>query len=245
MVEKKLYRISDTIGCLSPANVNYLARRFPEVSNKLEVNPNCIDLSLIPVIEETKKQIRSRWDIPLNATVFLYGGNLGKPQGLDFLLEIINACKHQVPDAYFLIVGDGTDYRKITDWFKLYKPVNARIIQKLAKNDFDPLAYSCDVGLILLRKEFTIPNFPSRLLSYLENKIPVLAITDINSDIGKIAEKNNFGKWVLYGDLEESIKQIIFFNDKSDYRQQFGENGFSFLLKNYSSVNSFQLINHS
>ncbi len=245
MVEKKLYRISDKIGCMSPANVNYLAQRFPEFSNKLEVNPNCIDLSLIPVIKETKKQIRSRWDIPLNATVFLYGGNLGKPQGLDFLLEIINACKHQVPDAYFLIVGDGTDYRKITDWFKLNKPVNARIIQKLAKNEFDPLAYSCDVGLILLRKEFTIPNFPSRLLTYLENKIPVLAITDINSDIGMIAEKNNFGKWVLYGDLKESIKQIIFFNYKSDYRQQFGENGFSFLHKNYSSANSFQLINHS
>ena len=174
-VEKKLYRISDKIGCMSPANVDYLAQRFPEFCNKLEVNPNCIDLTLIPVIKDTREQIRTRWDIPLEATVFLYGGNLGKPQGVEFLLEIIKACNNEEPNAYFLIIGDGTDYEKLSNWFKLNKPDNAKILKKLPKSDFDSLAFSCDVGLILLRKEFTIPNFPSRLLTYLENKLPVLS----------------------------------------------------------------------
>lgn len=245
MVEKKLYRISDKIGCMSPANVDYLAQRFPEFCNKLEVNPNCIDLTLIPVINETKEQIRTRWDIPLDATVFLYGGNLGKPQGVEFLLEIIKACKNKEPNAYFLIVGDGTDFGKLSDWFKINKPSNAKILQKLPKYDFDSLAFSCDVGLILLRKEFTIPNFPSRLLTYLENKLPVLAMTDFISDVGVIAEKNDFGKWVLYGNLEESIKQIIFLNYETDHRHKLGVNGFTFLHKNFSSVNSFKIINSS
>ncbi len=243
MVEKKLYQISDKIGCMSPANVDYLNRLFPEFSKKLEINPNCIDLTRIPVIEETKEQIRSRWNIPLEATVFLYGGNLGKPQGVEFLLEIIKTCCKEEKNAYFLIVGDGTDYNKLYDWFKLNKPNNAQLIKKIPKNDFDSLAFSCDVGLILLRKEFTIPNFPSRLLTYLENKLPVLAMTDFISDIGKIAEKNEFGKWLLYGDLKEAIQQIIFLNHNPDHRQKLGENGFAFLHKNFNSVNSFQLIN--
>jgi hypothetical protein len=161
------------------------------------------------------------------------------------LLEIIKACKNQEPNAYFLIVGDGTDYEKLSDWYKFNKPCNAKILQKLLKCDFDSLAFSCDVGLIFLRKEFTIPNFPSRLLTYLENKLPILAITDISSDVGIIAEKNDFGKWVLYGNLEESIKQIFFLHYKTNHRQKLGENGFAFLHKNFSSVNSFQLINHS
>jgi glycosyltransferase involved in cell wall biosynthesis len=245
MLEKKLYRISDKIGCMSTANVDYLSQRFPEFSNKLGVNPNSVDLTRIPVIKETKEQIRSRWNIPLESTVFLYGGNLGKPQGVEFLLEIIKACKSEEPNVYFLIVGDGTDYEKLSDWFKLNRPINAQILQKLPKCDFDSLAFSCDVGLILLRKEFTIPNFPSRLLTYLENKLPILAITDISSDVGLIAEKNDFGKWVLYGNLNESIKKIIFFNYNTDQRQRLGVNGFDFLHKNYSSVNSFQLINCS
>ena len=34
-------------------------------------------------------------------------------------------------------------------------------------------------------------------------------MTDISSDVGIIAKKNDFGKWVLHGNLKESIKQII------------------------------------
>ena len=243
MVEKKLYRVSDKIGCMSPANVDYLALRFPEFSHKLEVNPNSVDLTRIPVIKETKEQIRSRWNIPHEATVFLYGGNLGKPQGVEFLLEIIKACKNEEPNAYFLIVGDGTDYEKLCDWFKLNRPSNAQLLKKMPKDEFDSIAFSCDVGLILLRKEFTIPNFPSRLITYLENKLPVLAMTDIISDIGIIAEKNDFGKWVLYGDLTGVTKEISFFNRKSIHRQELGKSGFEYLHKNFNSFNSFQLIN--
>ena len=51
------------------------------------------------------------------------------------------------------------------------------------------LANSCDVGLIFLDKRFTIPNFPSRLLSYMQASMPVLAATDVNTDIGKVIEE--------------------------------------------------------
>lgn len=242
MVEKKLYRISDKIGCMSPANVDYLEQRFPEFSNKLEVNPNSVDLNRIPVIKETKAQIRSRWNIPHEATVFLYGGNLGKPQGVEFLLEIIKACKNEEPNAYFLIVGDGTDYDKLCDWFKLNRPSNSQLIKKMPKNEFDSLAFSCDVGLILLRKEFTIPNFPSRVITYLENKLAILAITDITSDIGKIAEDNYFGKHVVYGDLDNAISYVKMFQNKNTVNM--GLIGFEFLKVHYNVKFSFKLINN-
>ena len=242
-IEKKLYQISDKIGCMSPANVDYIVRYFPEFKNKLEVNPNSVDLTLIPVIKETKKQIRSRWNIPLEATVFLYGGNLGKPQGSIFLLEVITKCLNDVPNAYFLIVGDGTDFLTLNNWFVINKPVNAQLIKMIARNEFDSLANSCDVGLILLRKEFTIPNFPSRLITYLENKLPVLAMTDTTSDIGFVAKNNDFGKWLLYGDLRGVVKEVRFFTDENNLRLKMGMNGFEFLHKNYSSTNSFEKIN--
>lgn len=55
------------------------------------------------------------------------------------------------------------------------------------------LANSCDVGLIFLDNRFTIPNFPSRLLSYMQASMPVLAATDVNTDIGKVIEEGKFG----------------------------------------------------
>ena len=43
--EKVLYSISDFIGCMSPANLNYVMRNNLEIEKeKLEVNPNSIDV---------------------------------------------------------------------------------------------------------------------------------------------------------------------------------------------------------
>lgn len=243
IIEKRLYQISDRIGCMSPANVTYLENLFPQLKIKLEVNPNSIDLTRIPVINETKNNIRFRWSIPQDATVFLYGGNLGKPQGVDFLIEIISHCINEVPNAYFLIVGDGTEFKKISNWFNVKCPTNAQLIKMLPKYEFDTLAFACNVGLIFLIKDFTIPNFPSRLLTYLENKLPILAMTDSVTDIGKIAEENSFGKWIKYGDLENVIKIVSFYCNENQQTMLLGINGFNFLQLNYSSKTSYNLIN--
>ena len=78
--EKKLYRISDWIGCMSQANVDYVLKHNPEVDPKIiEVCPNSFDVIDKSVDAETRKQIREKYGIPLDKKVFVYGGNLGKP----------------------------------------------------------------------------------------------------------------------------------------------------------------------
>ena len=43
--EKKLYKNADYIGCMSPANVEYILRNNPELSKEVvEVCPNSIDI---------------------------------------------------------------------------------------------------------------------------------------------------------------------------------------------------------
>jgi glycosyltransferase involved in cell wall biosynthesis len=236
--EKLLYSLSDRIGCMSPANVTYLKAHNPEVYAKAEVNPNSIDLSFINQKTKDRKQILQKWGINQEAVLFLYGGNLGKPQGTTFLLNLIEK-KSAFPKAYFLIVGDGTDYSKLDSWFKQNNPANAKLIQRLPKAEFDELASCCDVGLILLRKEFTIPNFPSRLLTYLENKMPILAITDKASDIGSIAETEGFGKWCLYGSEESATQLISFFEKEADLRRTMGQAGFNFMQSAYNVKTSY------
>ena len=205
--EKKLYRISDMIGCMSPANAEFLIRHHPELDpTKVEVNPNSIEPHYSEYIEEEKNQIRKKYGLPLDRRIFVYGGNLGKPQGLDFLLETITATAET--GAYFLIVGSGTEYDRISKWFNDYQPQNAMLIGALPKKDYDVLLAACDVGLIFLDKNFIIPNFPSRLLSYLEIGMPIIAATDPNTDIGDIIENNNCGFKVMAGDADR-MKEVI------------------------------------
>lgn len=239
--EQKLYEMSDKIGCLSPANVQYIRRHQPAIALKVEENPNSIDLTQINRVAVDRVAEMQKWGIPAEAVVFLFGGNLGKPQGATFLLSLIAEAK-QLPNAFFLIVGDGTDYSHLKKWFDQNQPNNAKLIKGLTKVAFDDLASSCDVGLILLRKEFTIPNFPSRLLTYLENKMPVLAITDAISDVGAIAERSGFGKWCMYGEIDDALHQISYLTNNVEKRKQMGENGFNYMKEHYDVTLSYKKI---
>jgi len=107
--EKRLYALSDHIGCMSQANVNFVRQHNPELLPEMvEVCPNSIAPLTIEKDEEKIARIRNKYNIPLDKTIFIYGGNLGKPQGIDFLIECLKASKTN-DQVYFVIAGSGTE----------------------------------------------------------------------------------------------------------------------------------------
>ena len=84
--EKKLYNISDFIGCMSPANVSYLLNNNRELSSdKVEINPNSIEVDTLSEKSNQNLGLFTKYNIPNDKTIFLVGGNLGIPQGIEFL----------------------------------------------------------------------------------------------------------------------------------------------------------------
>lgn len=238
--EKKLYRISDRIGCMSQANVDYVVNHNPEVDSRIvEVCPNCIEVIDKSVDKNTREQIREKYGIPLDKKVFVYGGNLGKPQGIPFLIECLEKCK-DIEEAFFLIVGNGTEYGKLEAYANRSSQKNIKLMSRLPKEDYDTMVGACDVGLIFLDHRFTIPNFPSRLLSYMQAKIPVLAVTDPNTDIGKVIVDGGFGWWVGSNDsnmFAGTVSRII--NEDND---EMKEKEFQYLIDHYTSDRAYQII---
>ena len=241
--EKRLYEISDHIGCMSEANVCYVIKHNPEVlPQKVEVCPNSIDIIDKSVDEETRALIRYKYNMPLEKKVFVYGGNLGKPQGVPFLLECIKKCSG-INNAFFLIVGDGTEYSQVESFVNDESHNNVKLMRRLPKEEYDTLVGACDVGLIFLDHRFTIPNFPSRLLSYMQAKLPVLAVTDPNTDVGAVIVNGGFGWWCESNDVDkvvETIKRIV----ECDTYQK-GVAGYNYLYEFYSSKCSFDIITNS
>ncbi len=235
--EKKLYAVSDRIGCMSQANVDYLLKHNPELdAKKVEVCPNSIEIVDMSVSESVRNELREKYAIPLDKRVFVYGGNLGKPQGIPFLIECLKS-QLESADAHFVIVGNGTEYGKLKAFFDEYKPSNMTLMQRLPKEDYDRLVAACDVGMIFLDHRFTIPNFPSRMLSYMQAKLPVLACTDANTDVGKVIEDGKFGIWCESNDAAAFAKAVQGFNDPS-----WGENAYKYLCENYSVSREYGII---
>ena len=236
--EKKLYALSDYIGCMSPANVKYVLEHNPEISkDRGEVAPN--SLELVEVENSLDNTVLAQYNLPSDKPIFIYGGNLGVPQGIPFLIQCLEANSDR-DDCHFVVVGNGTYYQKLADWYETAQPKSVTVMKGLPKADYDQLVRSCSVGLIFLDYRFTIPNFPSRLLSYLEYQMPVLCATDPISDIGPIAEKNDFGFYIPSNDVNaftHSVNRILACDIK-----MMGKNGYEFLKENYLVEHTYNTI---
>ncbi len=106
---KKLYNLSDQIGCMSNANIDFLLENNPNISpQKVNVFYNSIKVN--PVIHKTilKKA---------QETVFVFGGNLGKPQNIEGLLNVINELK-DYSLAKFIVIGTGTEKELVVNFIK-------------------------------------------------------------------------------------------------------------------------------
>lgn len=239
--EKKLYALSDHIGCMSPANVQYVLKHNPEVApERVEVAPNSYEVQeTVTLTDEQRIAIRTKYHLPTDRPIFIYGGNLGKPQGIPFLTKCLNADADR-EDCHFVVVGNGTEYGKMEAWYKTRQPQSVSVFQHLPSEDYNQLVRACDVGLIFLDYRFTIPNYPSRLLPYLMEKKPIIAATDPNCDTGSIAEQNGYGYWCPSNDVEAFTRAV----DKmlqSDLKQM-GENGYRFFLGNYTVEHTYNTI---
>lgn len=239
--EKKLYRISDYIGCMSQANVDYVLKHNPAINpEKVEICPNSVEVVDMSVDEKTRNEIRRKYDIPLDKKVFVYGGNLGKPQGIDFMIECLKS-QEKNEDVFFLIVGDGTEFNKIEAYINRNRSKNVKLMKRLPKVDYDIMVGACDVGMIFLDHRFTIPNFPSRMLSYMQAKIPVLAVTDPNTDIGNVIVNGGFGWWCESNNIQEFAQIITKITHIDDITKK-GISGFRYLVNHYDVGECYRII---
>jgi len=236
--EQQLYDLSDYIGCMSQRNIKYVLEHNNIDEGKLEIlyNWKKIDYDTKNDAVDYKKKYGLE-----NKFVAIFGGNIGLPQELEFLLELTKEYKNR-DDIVFLIFGEGTEKGKIINIIKDEKLSNVVIKDNMRRDDYQNLIKQCDIGLINLNRNFTIPNMPSKIIGYFEAGIPILASTDKNTDLRGFLQETNTGLWSETGDLEgykSNFKKLL--NDEK-LREELGKNGRKFLEENLSVEKTYQII---
>lgn len=200
--EKRLYRVSDSIGCMSPANAGYCLRHNPSLeAGRVHVCPNSIRPTPPGEIPPKDGLVLRELGIEKARLNLIYGGNLGKPQGVGFILETLARLRddHRM---HMTIVGDGTEYGRLEREMARSGRSNAVLMHSLPKQKYRELLANMDVGLVFLDGKFTIPNYPSRMLDYMDFSLPVIAATDKVTDIRQLIEEEDMGFWCESGDVE-------------------------------------------
>ena len=227
--EKLLYEVSDCIGCMSKGNMDYVLKNNSEIlKEKVCYFPN------------TKKDTgNENINLKKEKLQFIYGGNMGLPQGVLNIAPAISYFKND-EDIEFIFVGKGTEWNKISEYFRDQK--NVKVLESLPREEYESLLSSCDAGFIFLDSRFTIPNYPSRTLAYLEKGIPIIAATDKNTDIKYLIVNNKVGLWSCSDDINSLIENIKVMKENKEKRRVFSKNARELFLKEFQVEKSVNLL---
>lgn len=237
--ERKLLQTADYIGCMSEANRNYILKHNPWLDpSKVELFPNTKKIT--DEIKTENSMIREKYGIPKDACVFLFGGNMGRPQYVDLLCRAVVECMND-DHIFFVFVGRGTDRYKLEQTIQQNQIKNALVIENMPRDQYEQITRECDVGLIVLDPRFSIPNFPSRILSYMEYGKPVLAATDDVTDMKDMIRAAQCGEWVWSGHDQDFIGKIRAMAH-SDQLEQWGANGRRYLEEHFNIHKSVRIL---
>lgn len=232
-LEKRLYRFSDKIGCMSQANIDYMRRHLsPDQHAKLELFPNTIEIQpplSAPIRED-------------GVTRFVFGGNLGKPQAIDFFLRCLKSLRGE-NRARFDIIGSGSEAALIERFLRENHIDNAHFFARLPRKEYARLLSEADVGLILLDRAFTIPNYPSRMLAYMQQQKAILAATDRATDVRQLIEREaRCGLWCASDDEKAFVEHVRFLCMNRDLIPKFGASGYQYLRDHFSVERSVDIL---
>ena len=233
--ERHLYRISDIIGCMSPGNIEFLCKQDPNTfgANKLTYLPNWTRPTNRLAQQQPKNSFRKRFNLE-GKFIALFGGNFGKPQKIEFVLDLAHRVKH-LSDVVFCLIGDGTEKERIRQLVHSRGLDNVPVLDRLPREEYQSLVHEADIGMVNLSEKFTIPNIPSRTLGYWDASLPVLAATDRHTDLNKnFLEKYNAGLWAETGKLEDYYSQFMRLYHDPELRKIMGENGRKAVEKDFS-----------
>jgi hypothetical protein len=226
---------------MSKGNMDYVIKNNPYLDNsKLHISPNCIDLEFKRNLKlSSKVKLKKKYYIKDSDIVIVFGGNIGIPQSPSFLLQLSEYFS-KIENIKFFIIGNGTNYSMLK---KILSKTSTRNIFALTKLDIEQY-YSIlnisDYGLISLDFNFTVPNFPSRILSYMLFDLPIISFTDRHTDIRNLIIKQNLGYAFdsIMNDNTISLLKLITKAKKFNSSKEF-------LELNYSSKLVYKIITNT
>ena len=197
-VEKISAHFCDKIVCISDAEKESALREKICKSSKLQVIYNGIDLE---EIEKTTPMSRDQLGIPKDAFVVGMVGRLSKQKAPDTFVKAAKLIKEKIPNAFFLMVGDGELRDQVESLSNQYDLGSSFLITGWVDN---PTAYMkiMDVGMLLSRWE----GFGLVLPEYMACGVPIVA-TNVDA-IPNIIRDGVNGMLVDKDDYDDAANRI-------------------------------------
>lgn len=235
--ERKMFKVADYIGVPTQGNVSFIRNMYPWIDDGVfKVFP----FWLKPFEAEKNESLKEQLGLK-DRFVVIYGGSVGAAQRIEHFVELADACS-EYNDMVFLLLGRGTYLPVIKQMVEEKRLTNVLFKDFIPQQDYLCLLASCDVGMIILNEKMATPNFPSKSLSYLNMKVPVLAALDRVTDFGKYLRENGAGLWSYSDNIEDLKEQLLKYYHSKELREETACRGYELFINNMTPECAYKFI---
>jgi colanic acid biosynthesis glycosyl transferase WcaI len=184
-----LYRRSDHIVVVTPAFKDHLIEHWEVPAQKISIVENGVETDLFRPCPPEK--------VPGTEDRFLicYIGTMGMAHGLETLIAAAEQLQRTLPNAMFLLIGEGAEKERIEQLAAARELSNIRFLGQQPRERIPGYIAGVDVCLVMLKKtELFKTVIPTKLLEYMSCEKPVIVAVD--GQARKIVEEAGAGIFV-------------------------------------------------
>ena len=207
VLENKSYKTANTVSSISDSMCALLSTNKKLPDNKIYYWPNWIDVDKYKPDATRKGNFRKNNAIDPQKKIIAYAGNIGLKQGLDSLVDLAEAYKHN-DKIQFLIIGEGAGAEQLREYASEKELSNLLFIPLLNPEQYLDFLADLDIFFLSQKKTQFDVYFPSKLLGLMAAEKLLLLSADDESELYKTIKKNEIGLVSKYGDIKELISQL-------------------------------------
>lgn len=176
-LESRILRSTDGVAAIHDRFKGHMIASLGVEAGRVEVIRNWTHLPASPTSGTVEMRERLGWSA--DDIVVLHAGNMGKKQGLENVINAAKFADSRGSAVRFVLMGDGNQRRRLE---KLAIGVRSiTFIDPLPDSDFQTALAAADVLLVNELPGVKDMAVPSKLTSYFNAGVPVVAATDAGS----------------------------------------------------------------
>jgi glycosyltransferase involved in cell wall biosynthesis len=207
-------------------------------AEKLQLMPNPVDTEeFAPADSEMQRQLRQRFGIPLDAPVVMYSGRLAPEKSLPTLLDAFSLILKVVPDAFLVLVGDGSERASLVQQAQQLGLTegNIRFTGRVDPHEVSQWLKIATVFALVSPSE----GFPCALEEAMSTGLASV-VTDIPGN-RQLVEDGRQALMTPVGDMKRIAECLVLLLKNAQFREQMANAARQHILENYSTEHVVEL----
>jgi hypothetical protein len=168
--------------------------------------------------------------------IIMYSGNIGLGHHVDVIVEVARVLQFN-KNILFVIIGRGWNKPMIEKLIKEYGLTNCLLFPMQPSDMFKHSILAADIGVVSVSRELAMLSVPIKTYNLINNNIPLLCITEGESELASLVSKYEIGKCFAPNQVKEISNFIISLETEKENVLKYKEN-LRKCAKNFTSQNA-------